>query len=64
VRNVSDHLSKSRGFACPRCEAPMSEVCGLHPSQTPGSAMTFNGWATRPIGSSLASDGCSGEEDR
>jgi hypothetical protein len=31
VRNLSDHLSKGRGFACPRCKAPMSEVVRIAP---------------------------------
>jgi hypothetical protein len=31
VRNVSDHLSKSGGFACPRCKAKMDEVVRIAP---------------------------------
>jgi hypothetical protein len=31
VRNVSDYLSKSRGFACPRCKAKMDEVVRIAP---------------------------------
>ena len=30
-RNVSDHLSKSGGFACPRCKAKMDEVVRIAP---------------------------------
>jgi len=37
LRNVSDHLSKSRGFACPRCKAKMDEVVRIAPlAEEPG----------------------------